>query len=133
MIALFVTADLLKKAIKSIFTNPVVGIAAGVALVAVGATIKKLAGGGIKGFQRGENLGFVQGTGSVDSVHAMLTPGELVVSKKNARLVMDFLRTRGETPSLPRILTGGMLGFASGGLVTANVADRSAGLQAINQ
>jgi hypothetical protein len=71
IIALSVAALAAKKAIKGIFANPLVGIAAGVTLVAVGAALKNLLGGGIKGFATG---GKVPGHGSGDTVPAMLNP-----------------------------------------------------------
>jgi hypothetical protein len=119
MIALFITADALKKSLKAVFTNPVIGIAAGVALVAVGAAIKKLAGGGIKGFAKG---GLVPGSGNGDTVPAMLTPGEFVVTKRFAPIAQLLF---GGGFKMPRI-TNGMMGFASGGLVPARAVDRNA-------
>jgi hypothetical protein len=119
MIVLFITADALKKSLKAVFTNPVIGIAAGVALVAVGAAIKKLAGGGIKGFAKG---GLVPGSGNGDTVPAMLTPGEFVVTKRFAPIAQMLF---GGGFKMPRI-TNGMMGFASGGLVPARAVDRNA-------
>jgi hypothetical protein len=122
MIALFVTADALKKALGKAFLNPEIGIAAGVGLVIVGAAIKKLAGGGIKGFAKG---GWVPGSGSGDTVPAMLTPGEYVLTKQEAPFWVSLKNMLGGGMKMPRI-TNGVMGFASGGLVPARAIDRNA-------
>jgi hypothetical protein len=108
IIALSVAALAAKKAIKGIFANPLVGIAAGVALVAVGAALKNLLGGGIKGFATG---GKVPGHGSGDTVPAMLTPGEYVVPKHLAPLAEKLFGFK-----TPKSIEG-MFHFAGGGTV----------------
>jgi hypothetical protein len=120
IIALNVAALAAKKALKLTFTNPAIGIAAGVALVAVGAALKALTSGGIKGFYKG---GRVTGPGGVDQVPAMLTAGEYVVPTKFAPLAEMLFGGGGF--KMPRI-TNGMMGFASGGLVPARAVDRNA-------
>lgn len=83
IIELNVAALLVKKSLTLTFANPGVGIAAGIALTAIGSALKNLAGSGIKGFAKG---GWVSGSGSGDTVPAMLTPGEFVVTKDKAPL-----------------------------------------------
>jgi hypothetical protein len=118
IIALNVAALAAKKALKLTFANPAIGIAAGVALVAVGSALKALTSGGIKGFAKG---GLVPGSGSGDTVPAMLTPGEFVVTKRFAPLAQLLF---GGGFKMPRI-TNGMMGFASGGLVTSRTIDNN--------
>jgi hypothetical protein len=116
IIALNVAALAAKNALKLTFTNPAIGIAAGAALVFVGAALKKLAGGGIKGFAQG---GIVPGSGNGDTVPAMLTPGEFVVTKKWAPFAQMLFGG-----GVPRI-SNSMMGFATGGLVPARAIDNS--------
>jgi hypothetical protein len=87
-----------------------------VALVAVGAAIKKLAGGGIKGFAKG---GWVNGQGSGDTVPAMLTPGEFVVTKDKAPFVANLLKSMGSL-KLPKLINGSYH-FAQGGFVPSTI------------
>jgi hypothetical protein len=110
IIALNVAALAVKKSLKLVFTNPAVGIAAGAALVVIGAALKNLTGGGIKGFARG---GRVPGHGSGDTVPAMLTPGEFVVTKDKAALAE---RLFGRSFTTPKI-SNGRFHFAGGGFV----------------
>jgi hypothetical protein len=123
IIALNVAALAAKKALKLTFTNPEIGIAAGIALIAVGAGLKALTSGGIKGFAKG---GPVPGSGTGDTVPAMLTPGEYVLTTKEAPVWQAFKSMIGQAVRMPRI-TNGMMGFASGGLVPASAIDRSSG------
>jgi hypothetical protein len=125
MIALSTAALLAKKAIKSLFTNPVVGIAAGIALVAVGAALKNLLGGGIKGFAKG---GLVPGTGNGDTVPALLTPGEFVVTKDKAPLAQRLFGN-GNTPRS----INGIMGYAQGGLVRAVDSSSNSALGRVEQ
>lgn len=113
IIALNVAALALKKSLKLTFANPAIGIAAGIALVAVGAAIKNLASGGVKGFNKG---GDVQGIGSSDTVPAMLTPGEYVVTKREAPLVKAFLKMKNTSSGIDKLFSG-VQKFAFGGEV----------------
>jgi hypothetical protein len=122
IIALNVAALLAKKALKLTFTNPAIGIAAGIALVAVGAALKALTSGGVKGFAKG---GWVPGSGSGDTVPAMLTPGEYVLTKQEAPFWVSLKNMLGGGMKMPRI-SNGVMGFASGGLVPARAIDRNA-------
>ena len=53
IIALGIAAILAKRALETLFSNPFVAVAAGVALVAVGAALKNMLSGGIQGFAKG--------------------------------------------------------------------------------
>ena len=53
LIAIGVAALLAKKALETLFANPVVAIAAGAALAVAGAALKSLLSGGVKGFAAG--------------------------------------------------------------------------------
>jgi len=53
IIALGAAALLTKNALKALFANPALAIAAGVALVAIGAAIKAALGNGLQGFEKG--------------------------------------------------------------------------------
>lgn len=112
IIALNVAAFAAKKALKLTFANPAIGIAAGIALVAVGAALKNLASGGIKGFAQG---GWVKGHGNGDTVPAMLTPGEFVVTKDKAPFIASLLKNMGGL-KLPKMINSSYH-FADGGLV----------------
>jgi TP901 family phage tail tape measure protein len=57
------------------------------------------------------NGGFVSGSGSGDTVPAMLTPGEFVIKKKEAQVFL---------PLLQAINDGKIPGFANGGIVGSN-------------
>lgn len=92
MIALSPILAALKAAIKTL--NPVLLLPAGIALVAIGTTLRSLKP---KGFARG---GDVPGSGNSDTVPAMLTPGEYVATKEDAPLVKAFLKLiKGGLPS----------------------------------
>lgn len=116
IIALNVAALAVKRSLSLTFANPAVGIAAGAGLVAIGAALKRLAGGGIKGFAKG---GFVPGQGNGDTVPAMLTPGEFVVTKDKAPMIAAFLKALGNGIKLPRI-SNSIQHFAEGGFVQNN-------------
>jgi hypothetical protein len=115
MIALSVAALAAKKALKGIFANPVVGIAAGVALIAVGSALKNLLGGGIKGFYKG---GTVKGPGGIDNVPAMLTAGEEVLTTKEAPIWRSLKKIIYGVSSfkMPK-MEGGVFHFQTGGTV----------------
>lgn len=110
-----------KKAFASLLANPVAGIAAGIGLVALGGILKNTVLPKPKGFAKG---GPVPGSGSGDTVPAMLTPGEYVLTTKEAPIWQAFKSMMGEAVKMPRI-TNGVMGFAKGGLVTANKVDGS--------
>jgi hypothetical protein len=61
-----------------------------------------------KGIQKFANGGFVSGSGSGDTVPAMLTPGEFVVKKKEAQVFLPLLQAINE---------GKVPGFYAGGSV----------------
>lgn len=115
IIALNVAALAAKKALKLTFTNPALGIAAGVALVAVGTALKNLLGGGIKGFNKGGRV--PGGVGTRDTVPAMLTPGEEVLTTKEApiwrTLKKLFINTSFKMPKID----SGVFHFNTGGTV----------------
>jgi hypothetical protein len=123
IIALNVAALAAKKALKLTFANPAIGIAAGIALVAVGTALKALTSKGIKGFAKG---GMVPGQGSGDTVPAMLTPGEFVVPKKFAKLAAMMFDGGFKLPKM----NNNRLHFAEGGFVP-NI-ERTSPVQRIN-
>lgn len=118
-----IQVEAFKKAFAALLTNPIAAVAVGIGLVALGGIIKNTAMPKPKGFQRGEREGLIPGTGSVDSVPIMATPGELIVSKKWALPVLQWLRTQGQTMGLPRMVNN-IPAFATGGVVTSNTIDR---------
>jgi hypothetical protein len=101
-----------KKAFAALIANPVAGLAVGVGLVALGAIIKNTVLPKPKGFAKG---GFVPGSGSGDTVPAMLTPGEFVVTKDKAKFIASLLNGLGGI-KMPKI-AGGSFHFAEGGFV----------------
>jgi len=72
-----ITTYSLMKILDSMKLNPAVGIAAGIAMIALGTLISSKINNQ-KFFAQG---GVVPGTGNRDSVNAMLTPGEFVMTK----------------------------------------------------
>jgi hypothetical protein len=102
----------LKAALKTL--NPALLLPAGIALVAIGSTLRNLT---IKGFAKG---GMVPGQGSGDTVPAMLTPGEFVVTKDKAPFVAALLKMMGQGIKLPKVVSR-TFHFADGGFVPRGV------------
>jgi hypothetical protein len=102
----------LKAAIKTL--NPALLLPAGIALVAIGSTLRNLT---IKGFAKG---GMVPGQGSGDTVPAMLTPGEYVVTKDKAPFIASLLKIMGTGIKLPKVV-GNTFHFAEGGFVPSTL------------
>lgn len=84
-----IQVDIFKKAFGALLKNPALAIAAGIGMIAVGQVIKNTKLPQPKGFNRG---GFVPGSGNTDTVPAMLTPGEFVVTKDKAPFVAALLK-----------------------------------------
>jgi archaellum component FlaC len=113
MIALSPVIAALKAAIKTL--NPALLLPAGIALVTIGAALKNIT---VKGFAKG---GMVPGQGSGDTVPAMLTPGEFVVTKDKAPFIASLLKAMGNGIKLPKI-SNNSFHFSEGGFVPQGVA-----------
>lgn len=106
--------ELFKKALYDwAVLNPQLAVAAGVGLIAFGAAIKKMALPEPKKFAKG---GIVPGSGSGDTVPAMLTPGEFVVTKDKAPFIAALIKIMGNGMKMPRMVNN-RLHFADGGIV----------------
>ena len=121
----FITTGVLVKQFKDQITlKPGLAIAAGVALVALGsaiqaATAKKQA------FATG---GLVGGTGNRDTVNAMLTPGEFVITKSAVqRIGVDRLAAMNKGAAPTNFAGGGIVG-GGGSVVIPDVVLRGSDL-----
>lgn len=90
------------------------GIAGGIALIALGTLISAAASrfsGGVQGFATG---GLVGGTGNRDTVNAMLTPGEFVITKSAVqRIGVDRLEAMNKGAAPTNFAGGGIVGGSS--------------------
>ena len=90
------------------------GIAGGIALIALGTLISAAANklsGGVQGFATG---GLVGGTGNRDTVNAMLTPGEFVMTKSAVnRIGVDRLAAMNKGAAPTNFAGGGIVGGGS--------------------
>jgi hypothetical protein len=111
-----IQAEIFQKALASILTDPIAKLAVGVGLVVTGKLFKNTVLPKPRGFAQG---GIVPGSGNGDTVPAMLTPGEFVVTKKWAPFAQMLFGG-----GVPRI-SNSMMGFATGGLVPARAIDNS--------
>ena len=121
----FITTGVLVKQFKDQITlKPGLAIAAGVALVALGsaiqaATAKKQA------FATG---GLVGGTGNRDTVNAMLTPGEFVITKSAVqRIGVDRLAAMNKGAAPTNFAGGGIVG-GGGSVIIPDVVLRGSDL-----
>lgn len=122
LIALGVAALLAKQALKSLFANPAIQIAAGVALVAIGAALKNLLGGGVKGFASG---GYT-GAGGKYQPAGIVHKGEFVFP---AHAVQRF-----GVGYLNNLAFGsGVRGYASGGFVTGGGVGGGISIEVVGQ
>lgn len=107
LIILGTTALLAKQALTKLFSNPGIMIAAGIALVAVGAALKSILSGGVKGFAGG---GFT-GAGGRNDPAGIVHKGEFVIPAFAVqKLGLGFLN---------QLAFGGNIrGFQNGGAVS---------------
>lgn len=116
MIALGTAALFAKTALQSLFTNPALQIAAGVALVAVGAALKNLIGGGIEGFAEG---GYT-GPGGKYQPAGIVHKGEYVIPAHAVnRLGVGYLNNLAFGRNIRGYADGG---FVTGGGVGGGIA-----------
>lgn len=107
IIGIGLAALLAKEALKSLFANPIVAIAAGTALVAAGAALKNVLSGGIKGFAAG---------GLVTGPQLALIGEGPGTSRSNPEVVAPLDK-----------LKGMLAGMSGGGLQTVLVTGRLRG------
>ena len=109
----------LRAAIKTL--NPALLLPAGIALVAIGSALRNIKP---KGFAKG---GWVPGQGSGDTVPAMLTPKEYVLTTKQAAFWVPIMKAVGEGFKMPKMINNAFH-FQEGGMVpsidTSNPLDR---------
>lgn len=110
LITLGTVALAAKLALKQLFSNPALMIAAGIALVAVGSALNKVLGGGLKGFAQG---GFT-GAGGRNEPAGVVHRGEFVIPAFSVqKLGLGFLN---------QLAFGGNIrGFQNGGSVSGVV------------
>lgn len=110
LITLGTVALAAKLALKQLFSNPALMIAAGIALVAVGSALNKVLGGGLKGFAQG---GFT-GQGGRNDPAGIVHRGEFVIPVPAVqKLGLGFLN---------QLAFGGNIrGFQNGGSVSGVV------------
>lgn len=108
LIALGTTALAAKIALNSLFANPALAIAAGVALVAIGAAMKNLLSGGVKGFAEGglvfgPTVGLVgEGSGTSRSNPEVIAPLDKLKGMMSGRgRNGDRVKVRGQFLILP--------------------------------
>jgi len=104
------------------------GIAGGIALIALGTLISAAANrlsGGVQGFATG---GLVGGTGNRDTVNAMLTPGEFVITKSAVqRIGVDRLAAMNKGAAPTNFAGGGIVG-GGGSVIIPDVVLRGSDL-----
>lgn len=130
LIELGAAALAVKLALGSLFKNPVLMIAAGIALVAIGSAFQKLIGGGLKGFASG---GFT-GDGDKNQPAGVVHKGEFVFPKVAVqRLGITTLNKLAFGSD--RSITPNIQSFEAGGFVAGNVQPQSifSGLQLISK
>lgn len=89
--------------------QPVLPLMAAFAAVRIGSNIGSFTTGFKRGFTRFASGGQVGGSGNGDTVPAMLTPGEFVITKKAAKAI--------GISTLTKLNTGTVKGYAAGGSV----------------
>lgn len=122
LIALGTAAFLAKKALTTLFANPLLEVAAGVALIAVGAALKNLLGGGVKGFAGG---GYT-GPGGKYEAAGIVHKGEFVIPAHAVqRLGIGHLNNLAFGQNIK--------GYADGGFVTGGIPGSGGNVQVSGQ